>query len=93
MKQAKYFTKAPIESMDKKCAAEVHMWRAVIDQIIEDFLSESNEPDAVKNRGDAKVWLRGNSEDFVEVCNLARVDVMLARNIIYKIVGGRDALY
>ncbi len=93
MRQSRYFTKVAVEDSEQEVEAEVHMWRAVIDQALDDFLFNSSDSYSETNYLEAKIWLRWNSADFVEVCNLALIDPELARQIIFRIVGGQDELY
>jgi hypothetical protein len=69
------------------------MWRAVITQALMDAASNSRKACSISERLKARVWLKGNSEDFITVCTFADMDPeyvkmqaknALARNCIWR---------
>jgi len=56
------------------------LWRAVITQALMDAASESKKPFCLVERMKARVWLRGKTDDFLEVCHLADMDPEYVRN-------------
>lgn len=72
---------------------EVRMWRAVLDQAVQDFLNTSDTSEAKRERKKAQIFLRGNSSDFFDVCDLAYVSPDVVRWKINELVGGKDELY
>lgn len=48
------------------------LWQSVIIQAIQDSKRESQKPEALNAKRDAKLW--ANSRDFLEVCELAGVN-------------------
>ena len=93
MKRPFLFSKVPIIPSYYCVEPEINLWRAVIDQAVQDW-TDPNAPGAKRpDRKRAQVWLRGTSKDFWEVCNLACLDPRIVSTIINYIVGGRDNLY
>lgn len=76
---------------------EPSLWRAVITQALMDAASQSQKPEAHKHRHDAIEWLRGDSEDFMSVCEYADLDpayireqaaLALARGCVWRLPAG-----
>ena len=93
MKRPYLFSKLRKPNGSRAVEREINLWRAVIDQALQDFLSNDKTPEAARHRQRAAVWLRGHSEDFWEVCYLAHLDPWEVQTVVAKIVGGRDKLY
>lgn len=71
-------TLSPVESLDMQCETPLNptrgeqaMWRAVILQALLDAARTSGQREAQQAKAEAIAWLRGNSEDFRVVCELA----------------------
>jgi hypothetical protein len=64
----------------------------VVDQAILDFLTVSTEKRDLKQKKIAKVWLRGNSKDFYDVCHLACIDPKDMMKFIFETID-EDDLY
>ena len=92
MKRASSFASIQLKDNENLLASEIILWRTVLDQAVEDFLCKDIDNESHLNKQRAKVWLRGNSPDFFKVCELALLDSHMVRSLIFKIVGGRDAL-
>jgi hypothetical protein len=72
--------------------SDVRLWRAVFDQAVADFLTESTEKRDLKNKEAAKVWLRGNTKDFYDVCYLACIEPKDVMKFLFEIIN-EDDLY
>ena len=57
-----------------------------------DFLTVSTEKRDLKQKEAAKVWLRGNSKDFHDVCYLACIEPKDMMKFIFKTID-EDDLY
>lgn len=77
---------------------EPSLWRAVITQALMDAASNSAKPEALKWKMDAMIWLAGNSEDFVTVCEHAGLDAgyvrenaarAIARGCVWRLPAGQ----
>jgi len=93
MKRAPYFSELPIPNNLVTVEREIRLWRAVIDQALLDFLSDSKVSENVANKERAKIWLRGKTDDFLIVCDYAQLNAKEARELIFNIIGGIDELY
>jgi len=93
MKRAPYFSELPIPNNLVTVEREIRLWRAVIDQALLDFLSDSPVSENISNKERAKIWLRGKTDDFLIVCDYAQLNAEKARDLIFEIVGGIDKLY
>lgn len=69
------------------------MWRAVITQALMDAASNSKKRENLKAKREAKNWLLGESEDFLDICCLADLNpdyvkkkarLALARNCVWR---------
>ena len=62
------------EEENKEFKAMRALWRAVITQALMDAASSSKKRYYIAERAKARAWLKGNTEDFIEVCELADLD-------------------
>ena len=92
MKRAYLFAKLEVPEEHRDVEPQIRMWRAVLDQMLQDILSEEQTLEAEQNRMDAKVFMRGNSRDFWEVCYLAELEPDHVQHIIHETIG-KDTLY
>lgn len=53
---------------------EPGLWRAVITQALMDASSHSSKPGTSKHKADAIEWLKGETDDFLYVCDQAGLD-------------------
>lgn len=86
MKQNRWFTKIPIEPQEREVEKEIMLWRAVIDQQLEDFFKRVENEDDRRNKEAAEIWLRCNTEDFQETCNLAHLNAALVKEAIFRLI-------
>jgi hypothetical protein len=93
VKRPYHFTLKDIPDDHLEREAEVRLWRSVIDQQIQDFLSEDRSEEARVAKGRARIWLRAKSADFWTVCHLAALDPLDTRRAIFVLLGGEDVLY
>lgn len=56
---------------EREIPPEVALWRAVIMQQLVDAKSNSKQPYLKRRKKDALLWLKGNSQDFHDVCMMA----------------------
>ncbi len=59
--------------------AERALWKAVITQALMDAASNSHKRELQQRKQEARVWLRGNSADFLTVCENAGLDPAYVR--------------
>lgn len=60
----------------------------MLDQAVTDLLTHSNKRDDILAREEARVWLRGNTRDFYDVCHLACLDPADVKKLINEILDG-----
>lgn len=65
-------------------ASEQAVWRAVIVQALMDASSNSKKQENLQSKQEALVWLRGNSKDFLEVCQNAGFEPEFVRDMAKK---------
>jgi hypothetical protein len=92
LKRARWIGSLPVARELDEIENEVRLWRAVVDQALLDYLTESQEKRDLKEKKAAKIWLRGNSRDFYDVCYLACIDPKDMMKIIFDVVD-EDNLY
>ena len=73
MKRLIWFGALDVDSSLHPVECEIIMWRAVIDQAIEDVLNTDTKREARMNRLSSRIWLEGTTIDFEEVCYLAQL--------------------
>ena len=93
MKRAYLFAKLPITSQQYAVEKELILWRSVIDQAVQDLLSREQTSEAASRKQEARIWLRGNSEDFWTVCFLASLDPKEVTRKVEALIGGRNELF
>lgn len=86
MKRAGTIGSLPIAREFDEVEKEVRLWRAVVDQAIADYLTESTEKRDLKYKREAKVWLRGNTKDFYDVCFLSCIEPIDMKRFIFEII-------
>lgn len=86
MKRGRWFGSIPVASEYIELEEYIRLWRAVLDQALEDVLTpeDSYEGRAAKFR--AEVWLRGNTRDFYDVCLLADLNPFATKQRIQEIL-------
>ena len=65
-------------------AREQALWRAVIVQALMDAASGSKKKENIQAREEARVWLRGNSPDFLTVCHYAGYEPEFVREMVQE---------
>lgn len=93
MKRALHFAKIPLRPEEYEIEREVILWRTVIDQALEDFLTSDDTQETRRNKRRARIWLRGKTRDFFDVCHMANLPPRNVRTTIFQLIGGEDKLY
>lgn len=88
MKRSNLFGNLPVQQSLLEVEREVRLWRAVLDQAIED---------ATIRRGAykwmARAFLSEPSQDFQDVCYLAGLDQETVQKVCQQILHGKDSYY
>lgn len=66
------------------------LWNAVIQQALSDATSESQDPEARRERSRARAWFESMSADFAEVCELAGFEPSQVRRIALDHIAAID---
>ena len=74
----------------RKGEKEIRLWRAVLDQAIQDYQKNPVEPEDIRAKEEAQMWLRGDTEDFKEVCDMAMLNTRTVKAIIEYALGGKN---
>ena len=74
----------------RKGEKEIRLWRAVLDQAIQDYQKDPVEPEDIRAKEEAQMWLRGDTEDFKVVCDMAILNTRTVKAIIEYALGGKN---
>lgn len=80
MKRSLWFGQLEVDPALQNVEREILLWRAVIDQAIEDFLNTNTDKESRMLRLQAKVWLFDSNADLEEVCYMAQLTPAMVRN-------------
>jgi hypothetical protein len=80
------FSVKPLPENTKDVENIISLWRAVLDQAVQDFSYKGKSEDGLQNKEDVERWLRDKKKEFEFVCSLAEIDPARARKefIRYK---------
>ena len=78
------FSVKPLPENIKEVENLIFLWRAVLDQAVQDFAYKGKSEDGLKNRSDVERWLKYKKEEFELVCSLAEIDPARARKEFIK---------
>ncbi len=70
--------------MHNPTASQQSIWRAVIVQALMDASSNSKKTENLQSKREALIWLRGNSKDFLTVCDYAGFEPSFVRDMCKK---------
>jgi hypothetical protein len=84
MKQSRLFSVKPLPENVKDVENLISLWRAVLDQAVQDFAYKGKLEDSLQNKEDVERWLRDKKEEFELVCSLAEIDPARARKEFIK---------
>jgi len=65
-------------------ANHYNLWRAVLDQAVQDYSYKGTSKDGLKHKEEVEKWLAYKEEEFKYVCDLASVDHTRARKEFEK---------
>ena len=77
MKRPQYFAAKPLQDTEVTVYSEIELWRAVLDQALQD----------ISYKSDAEDWLINDREDFDAVCDYAFLNSEKTRDEFYYIMG------
>jgi hypothetical protein len=87
LKQASFFGQVPILPEQYEIEKEIRLWRAVLDQALEDILNDKFGPHTEQNKEAARLWVLECDEDFEEVCELACLEPPKVQRKLRELTG------
>ena len=84
MKRSQLFSVKPLPENVKDIENLISLWRAVLDQAVQDFAYKGKSEDGLQNKLDVERWLKYKKEEFELVCSLAEIDPERARKEFIK---------
>ena len=84
MKRSQLFSIKPLPENVKDIENLIFLWRAVLDQAVQDFAYKGKSEDGLQNKLDVERWLKYRKEEFELVCSLAEIDPDRARKEFIK---------
>ena len=86
MKRSQLFSVKPSPENVKDVENLISLWRAVLDQAVQDFAYKGKSKDGLQNKLNVELWLKYKKREFELVCSLAEVDPSRTRKdfITYK---------
>ena len=87
MKRQNFFTaKLYNEEQWLEMESYIRLWRATLDQVLQDLTYEGNGKEDKKARINVWEWLKNEQEDFDFVCDLADLDPIRTRKELNNLV-------
>ena len=87
MKRPQYFAAKPLQDTDITVHNEIELWRAVLDQGLQDISHMGNDKEFMGYKKDSEDWLINDKQDFDAVCDYAYLDPDKTRDEFYYIMG------
>ena len=87
MKRPQYFAAKPLQDTDITVHNEIELWRAVLDQALQDVSYIGLDKEFIKYKKETEEWLINDHEDFNAVCDYAYLDSDKTRDEFYYIMG------
>ena len=84
MKRSQLFSVKPLPENTKDVENLISLWRAVLDQAVQDFAYKGKSKDGLQNKLNVELWLKYKKREFELVCSLAEVDPSRTRKDFIK---------
>ena len=88
MKRSELFSVKPMPEDSKDIENHYNLWRAVLDQAVQDYSYKGKSEEGLKAKKEVEKWLKYKYEQFKFVCELAAVDHARARKEFDKYTAG-----
>lgn len=79
MKRSELFSVKPMPEDSKDIENHYNLWRAVLDQAVQDYSYKGKSEEGLKAKKEVEKWLRYKYKEFKFVCEMAAVDHVRAR--------------
>ena len=94
MKRPNFFTAKQLDEKWEELDAHVRVWRATLDQLLQDLVYVGNGKEDKKAHLSAWDWFENDDDNFKFVCDLADLDADRTRkelnNLIERVHGNKD---
>ena len=79
MKRSELFSVKPMPEDSTDIENHYNLWRAVLDQAVQDYAYEGTAKESLKHKKEVEKWLLYKYDEFKYICDLASVDHERAR--------------
>ena len=86
MKRPHFFTAKSLDERWGENGSQVRLWRATLDQLLQDLIYEGNGKEDKKAHVQAWEWFESEQDDFNLVCDLADLDSTRTRKELYELI-------
>tara|TARA_R110000824_G_scaffold22240_6_gene81696 strand:- start:3357 stop:3719 length:363 start_codon:yes stop_codon:yes gene_type:complete len=86
VKRPHFFTAKSLDERWGENGAQVRLWRATLDQLLQDLIYEGNGKEDKKAHAQAWEWFENEQDKFDLVCDLADLDSTRTRKELYELM-------
>jgi hypothetical protein len=86
VKRPHFFTAKAVDERWGEVEAHVRVWRATLDQLLQDLIYEGNGKEDKKAHLNAWEWFKEDEDNFEMVCDLADLDAARTRRELLELV-------
>ena len=86
MKRPNFFTAKSCDDSWQETESYVRLWRATLDQLLQDLIYVGNGKEDKKAHVNAWEWFENEQDEFDLVCDLADLDSMRTKKELYNLV-------
>ena len=86
MKRPHFFTAKSLDEKWGENGSQVRLWRATLDQLLQDLIYEGNGKEDKKAHAQAWEWFENEQEDFDLVCDLADLDSIRTKKELHELM-------
>ena len=86
MKRPNFFTAKPFDDRWQETKSYIRLWRATLDQLLQDLIYAGNGKEDKKAHVNAWEWFKNEQEDFDLVCDLADLDSTRTKKELYELI-------
>ena len=87
MKRPQYFAAKPTQDNTITVQCEIELWRAVLDQALQDISYMGHDKEFLGYKKEAEEWLLYEEDDFNTVCDFAFLEPEKTKEEFYYIMG------
>ena len=87
MKRPNFFTAKSFDEEWQEMESYVRLWRATLDQLLQDLVYVGNGKEDKKAHMGAWEWFENEQDEFDLVCDLADLDPVRTKKELYELIG------